>query len=298
MRTPSLARVLSSSLVLLAAACATTQEAAPPPPPNVAPSPFAYAMTLGVSDLAERSQDLVQSVEALLTALENHDVEAAQAAYVVARAPYEEIEVLRAAFPALHLAIDGRPADFAAGEQDPGFRGFHAIEIALFARESHKAALPHALRLYDDVQALRGRLRGDLQLDPATVFATMIERTGEVASRSITSEEETWSDATLTVVRHNWMGVHSVYRHYAGALRDRDAVLAEQIDRAYRRALEVVARDFPVGQVASTPYVIIDRVKRRKIADASLSFRDRLVDAARALELDIDIDAVTATATP
>lgn len=285
MRTPSTPRTVAPILALLAAACASTKEAAPAPAPAASPAPFANALGLGLADMNERAVDLVAEVEKLLAALENNDLAGAKAAYVRARAPYEEVEALRGYFPDLHLAIDGRAADFAQGEQDPSFGGFHAVELALFAREDHKAALPFALALYDDVQALRGRLKSEVELDAATVFATLIERTGEVASKTITSEEETWSDATLTVIRHNWMGVHTLYRHFAGPLRDRNGVLAEQLDRAYRRALEVIARDFSVNEVAGTPYVIVDRVKRRKIADASLTFRARLTDAAAELGL-------------
>lgn len=272
-------------LALLAPACSATKESAPPPPQPAAPTPFAAALSLGLADLTQRSGDLVTGVEKLLATIEMRDLAAAKTAYVRARAPYEEIEVLRADFPELHLAIDGRPSDFALGSLDPDFGGFHAIELALFGRDDLDAALPLATALYEDVQALRGELRSTLAPDAATVFATMIERTGEVAWKTITSEEETWSDATLTVIRHNWIGVHTVYRHFVGPLRDRDGVLAEQVDRAYRRALEVIASDFPIGEMQGTPYGIVDRTKRRKIVEASLTLRARLLDAARALEL-------------
>lgn len=279
-------RALAPALVLLAASCSNTKEAAPSPPQPAAPTPFGAALSLGLADLTQRSGDLVSSVEKLLGAIDMRDIAAAKTAYVRARAPYEEIEVLRASFPELHLAIDGRPSDFPQGGLDPDFGGFHAIELALFGRDDLDAALPLTTALYEDVQALRSQLQSTFELDAATVFTTMIERTGEVAWKTITSEEETWSHATLTVIRHNWIGVHSVYRHFAGELRERDGILAEQLDRSYRRALEVIARDFPVGEVQGTPYNIVDRVKRRKIVDASLTFRARLVDAAQALELD------------
>jgi len=279
-------RASAPVLALLALACSSTKEAAPPPPPTAAPAPFAAALSLGLADLNERSGDLVEGVDKLVGAIQARDLSAAKAAYVRARAPYEEIEVLRADFPELHIAIDGRPADFAGGGLDPEFGGFHAVELALFAREDLDAALPYATALQADVESLCEQLRSPYTPDAGTVFATMIERTGEIAWKTITSEEETWSDATLTVVRHSWIGVHTVYRHFAAELRDKDGVLAEQLDRAYRRALEVIARDFPVGEVQGTPYNIVDRAKRRKIVDASLTFRARLVDAARALGLD------------
>jgi iron uptake system component EfeO len=286
MSTRTTPRALAPALALLALACSTTKEAAPPPPQPAAPTPFATALSLGLADLNQRSEDLVASVEKLLGTIVARDIAAARTAYVRARAPYEEIEVLRNEFPELHLAIDGRPSDFAQGALDPDFGGFHAVELALFGRDDLDAALPHARALYEDVQALRDELRSMTQPDPATVFATMIERTGEVAWKTITSEEETWSNATLTVIRHNWIGVHSIYRHFVGQLRQRDGILAEQIDRAYRRALEVIASDFPIGEVQGTPYNIVDRAKRRKIVDASITLRARLIDAARALELE------------
>ena len=279
-------RVLAPALALLALSCSTTKEAAPAPPQPAAPTPFGAALSLGLADLTQRSGDLVTSVEKLLEAIEMRDISAARTNYVRARAPYEELEVLRAGFPELHLAIDGRPSDFARGGLDPAFGGFHAIELALFGRDDLDAALPLTKALLEEVQVLRGELQSTSELDAATTFSTMIERTGEVAWKTITSEEETWSDATLTVIRHNWIGVHTVYRHFAGELRKRDGILAEQLDRSYRRALEVIARDFPVGEVQGTPYTIVDRAKRRKIVEASLSFRARLVDAAEALELD------------
>lgn len=278
----------AGAVAALAAACATTKEAAPPPAPTAAPTPYSHAIGLSVAELANRSGDLVASVERLISALEGGDMTGARNAYVAARAPYEEIEVLRADFPELHRAIDGRAGDFAKGELDPAFTGFHAIEVALFARSDAKGALSHAIALEERVNELRDRLRQPSGLDAAACFQGMIERTGEVAWRTITSEEETWSDATLTVIRHNWMGVHAMYRNFSGSLRDKDGLRAEHVDRAYQRALEVIAEDFPVGQETGTPYSIVDRAKRRRIADASLSFRARLVDAAKALDLAVD----------
>jgi len=281
----SLETTLATALTVLLSACSATKEAAPPPAPAAA-APFAYALSLGLADLTDRSQDLVLGVERLLTALENRDIDAARTAYINARAPYEEIEVLRAAFPDLHLAIDGQAADLPGGELDPAFRGFHAVELHIFARADHRAALPLAEQLYGDVQELRRRLINPVELDAAATFATLIERTGELAWSTVSSREEQWSDATLTVIRYSLIGVHDVYRHFAGPLADRDTVLAEQVDRAYRKALEVIAKDFPVGEVYGTPYSIVDRAKRRRIADACVSLRSRLIDASRVLGLD------------
>jgi len=289
MQYPNSLRALGPLLATLALSCTATKEAVSPPA-AARIAPFATAVGLGMADVNSRAHDLVDAVQALATAVQNRDIDGAKRAYVVARAPYEEIEVLRADFRDLHLRIDGRPADFALGEVDPEFRGFHAVELALFGREDLNAATPLVRSLVADTLKLADILNAPTEHDAATIFRTMIERTGEVASKSITSEEETWSDATLTVIRHNWMGVHTMYRHFAGALRAKDGIVAEQLDRSYRRALEVIARDFPVGEVQGTPFGIVDRAKRRRIADASLTFQARLIEAARTLGLDT-IDA-------
>ncbi len=281
----SLETTLATALTLVLSACTATKEAAPAPAP-AAPAPFATALSLGLADLTVRSQDLVIGVERLLTALENRDLEKARTAYINARAPYEEIEVLRAAFPELHRAIDGQAAELPGGELDPDFKGFHAVELHLFARNDHRAALPLAEELYGDVQELRRLLIEPVELDATETFGTLIERLGELAWSTVSSSEEQWSDATLTVIRYSLIGVHDVYRHFAGPLADRDAVLAEQVDHAYRKALEVIAKDFPVGEVYGTPYSIVDRSKRRRIADACISLRSRLIEAARVLKLD------------
>lgn len=288
-RLPNAILRCSAALLLgLSVSCASnkTQEAAPAQPATpLTATPFFGEVGLGVSYLQARAADLVDAVEGMILALENRDLQAAQRAYFEARAPYEEIEVVAAAFPELHRDIDARAYEFRSGELDEDFKGFHRIEIFLFSREKVKPALPVAKELLESVEELEAVLADRGLFSAEMEFAAMVDRCSDIASKTITSEEEMWSDQSLLVVRHGWIGIHNVYRHFAGQVRSVDVKLAERLDRSYRNAIELIRSDFPIGQVEGAPFSIIDRRKRRAIADASLKLRSHLVQAQIALEL-------------
>lgn len=278
---------LSSVLLLGLASCqATTLDSQPvATPAAVVRQPFSNSVGHGVSNAIERCDDLTLCVEELLLALETGTLDGACHAYAAARAPYEEIQVLAAAFPELDLAIDGRSSEFEAGEFDPGFRGFHRIEILLFARKRMGAATPYARQLLQDVQALRGVLEERGRFSAAATFAGMQRRCMDVATRMVSSEEEMWSNQSLLVIHHAWIGCYEQYKYFAGAVRTEDALLAERIDRAYRKAIEEVAGEFSSEGVEGSPFTLIDMGQRRQIADSSLKLRGYLLQAHEALGL-------------
>ncbi len=273
--------------LLLAASCASsTKEAAPATPaaPVVA-TPFAGEVGMGISYLQTRAADLVDATEALLQAVESRNLAESQRAYYAARAPYEEIEVVSRAFPELHRAIDARAHDFVDGELSPEFRGFHRIEIFLFARGKTQPALKYAKFLLDDVEELQAVLADRGRFNASQSFQAMVDRCTEISTKTITGEEETWSDQSLLVIKHGWTGVHSQYRHFATKVRAENVQLGERLDRSYRKALELIAAEFPQGQTHASPYTLISRDKRRGIADASVKLRMYLAEAQQALGL-------------
>lgn len=283
----SLSRLLLAAFTLAAASCASsTKEAAPTAPTApVTVTPFAGEVGMGIAYLQTRASDLVDAAEDLLQAVESRNLAAAQEAYFEARAPYEEIEVVARAFPDLHEAIDARAHEYPEGEMSPDFKGFHRIETFLFSRSKTEPAVKYAAQLLEDVENLQEVLADRGRFGASMSFESMIDRCGEISAKTITSEEEMWSDQTLLVVRHGWIGIHSQYRHFATKLRAKDARLAERLDRSYRQAMEVIAADFPIGQTTGAPYSLISLAKRRKIADASVKLRLFLIEAQAALEL-------------
>lgn len=288
MRSPQPLRPLAlSALLLVTVACqSTTKEAAPAQPTPVVASPFAGEVGMGIAYLQTKAEELVTAAEDLMQSIEAQNLAAAQDAYYDARAPYEEIEVVARAFPELHHAIDARAYEFEAGEMSDEFGGFHRIEIYLFAREKTEPAIPFARRLVEDVEDLQAALTDRGRFDAATSFDAMIDRCTEISAKTITGEEEPWSDQSLMVIRHGWMGVHSQYRHFASKVRAENVQLAERIDRTYRQALELIAQDFPLGQTAGAPYSLVNRSKRRDIADASIKFALYLIQAEQELGLE------------
>ena len=279
---------LSPVLLLgLVAACqSTTMDSQPViTPAAVIRQPFSDAVSSGVAVALERCDDMIEGIEALMVALETGTAEGAAQAYAEARAPYEEIQVLASAFPQLDRAIDGRSSEFPQGELDPAFRGFHRIEIFVFARQRMGAAMPYAVQLLEDAHALRQALTERGRFSAAETFAGMERRCMDVATRMVSSEEEMWSNQTLLVIHHAWIGCYEQYKYFAGAVRSEDALLAERIDRAYRKAIEEVAGEFSSEGVEGSPFTLIDMAQRRQIADSSLKLRGYLIQASKALEL-------------
>ena len=278
--------VLAVSALSLAAGCHTTKESAPTGPVTpVAALPYASEVGQGMAYLQDEGASLVAAVEKLVAAIELGDLARCQSAYCEARAPYEEIEIMARAFPELHRSIDARSYDFPTGEFDPEFRGFHRIEVLLFARKKTGPALSYAQQLLADVQELETALADRQRYSAEMTFDAIIDRCMEIATKTVSSEEEMWSDQTLIVIRHAWIGIHSQYRFFGAKIRAKDATLAERLDRAYRKAVELIASDFPIGSTQGSPYSMISRRERREIADASLKLRRYLIQAQETLDL-------------
>lgn len=279
-----------TAAALLSASCqSTTQQAAPvAPAAKAVVAPFSGEVGMGVAYLQTKADELVTNVGELLEAIEAQNLALSQRAYFDARAPYEEIEVAAKVFPELHKRIDARAHHFRTGELDPDFRGFHRIETFLFSRQRTQPALKYAKYLLEDVEELQAALMDRDSFDAATTFDGMIDRCAELATSTITSEEEIWSDQTLLVIKHGWIGIHSQYRPFGSKVRAENAQLAERVDRAYRKAMELIATAFPMGQTAGGPYSLVDRDQRRAIADASMRLRLYLEGAKKTLGLEQD----------
>ena len=221
---------------------------------------------------------------ALTDAIASGDLAAARTAYIASRPPYEEIETLANVFMDIDRDIDARPYVFENGETDNDFRGFHKIEALLFGWNDVEAALPYAERLQQSVNELtvalgeRGRFSASLHFDGMIALAT------EVAAKKISSEEETWSDQSLLIFRHNWRGIARIFEPFSSALGSNSSSFA-----AYRTALtageELLAPYFKPGVVGASSYRAVGNDVRRQIGDTSNRLRDALVQARGDLRL-------------
>ena len=245
------------------------------------PPALEAATTAGVAYFRKRCDDQLPLVRALRDAVRSGDLRAARRAYLDARPPYEEIETTAMAFEGSDRDIDARPYVFDAGENDPEFRGFHKIEALLFGYGETEAAVPYAEALVASVERLKRELNQRERFSATIQFDGMVALATEVAAKKISSEEETWSDQSLLIFRHNWIGVYSQFAPFAEAIRDE--AVAGRVRDAHGRAMALVEPHFAPGEAAGTPYSEIRIRERRAMADASNRLRDALLAARESL---------------
>ncbi|MEM7387142.1 MAG: EfeM/EfeO family lipoprotein, partial [Verrucomicrobiota bacterium] len=233
--------------------------------------------------LADRQLPLVEN---LVEAIRSDDLSQALDAYVDSRPPYEQIEVLAGDFEGTDTDIDARPASFDWGETDESFKGFHRIEMLLFGEEDLNSALPYAEELVESVKLLRQNLDERERFSSAGQFGGMIGLANEIGAKKITSEEETWSDQSLLIFRHNFRGIYSQYNAYAGLVRSLNEQVATDATAAFRRAEKSVRAFFrPFSTGSTIGFSQVPNSDRREIVRASNQLRDALVASAETLDL-------------
>jgi iron uptake system component EfeO len=267
----------------LVPAVARQPEASPAASP--VPSGVEAHVDTGLAYFQRRATDQLPLVQALRNAIANGDLESAKEAYVVSRPPYEEIEVLAASFPETDEAIDARPYAFEMGESSPDFKGFHRIEILLYREGDPAAALPVADELIASIETLQRDLTIRDNFSAAGHFAGVIALANEVASKKISSEEETWSDQSMLIFRHNWIGIWSQYEPFAAEVSAIDPSLATAVEATYQEAMALADSAFASGSTAATPYSQVPVETRGRIVAASYALRDGLIGAREVLGL-------------
>ncbi len=257
------------TLVLLFAGCLAAQ-----------PKTYDAQVNAGVAYFRNRANEQLTLAENLLSALKSGDVSKAKSAYVNARPPYEEIEVLAASFEKEDTDIDARPYAIDGGETSTEFKGFHRIEALIYRDGDLNAAVPYGEQLVESIKSLIAELNKPENFNAPLNFKGMLNLATEVPAKKISSEEETWSDQSLLIFKHNWIGIHSQFEPYKAIL---DKTISDEVESAYAACLKTVESFFRTGQVAATPYSLVTAEQRRAIVKASYRYRDALLKAKTAL---------------
>lgn len=247
------------------------------------------AVAGGVAYFSKQCDAQAKLCKQLEAAIRSGDLAAARQAYIVARPPYEEIETLAYAFEEVDADIDARPYAFDQGETDENFRGFHKIEALLFGYGDVEAALPYAVRLNQSIAELKTQLGERDRFDAAGQFGGMYALTNEVAAKKVSSEEEAWSDQTLLIFKHNWIGAYSQYQPFDALVVRANPAAAKKVHEAQAQAMATLKPYFRSGVVAATPYTKVPFADRRRMADASNRFRDALGNASVVIGVDAGI---------
>ncbi|MBF2098140.1 MAG: EfeM/EfeO family lipoprotein [Gloeomargaritaceae cyanobacterium C42_A2020_066] len=261
---------------------ATTQESTPSAAVAPAKDQYTEQVAAGVAYFQKRAKDQMPLVENLLVALKSGDIDRAKQAYIDARPPYEEIEVYALSFEQEDADIDARPYAFPGGETDPDYRSIHKIESLIFRDSDLAAAVPYGEQLIESVKSLTTKLNEPANFNSSLNYQGMLNLANEVPSKKISSEEETWSDQSLLIFKHNWIGIQSQFDPYKKLLPTN---LVSEVDQAYKACLATVEPFFTPGQVASKSYSSLDEKQRGAIVAASYRYRDALVKARDALKI-------------
>lgn len=274
------------SFTVLAASCAPSlsQTSTNTNTPVAAATGNAYQaeVAAGISYFKQQAQEQLPLTEALLAALKTGDLEKSKVAYVNARPPYEQIEVLAGSFEQEDSDIDARPYAFDEGESSEEFKGFHRIEAILYRDGDTKLAIPYAEGLIFSVNSLINKLNDPNNFSATKSFAGMLAVGTEVPAKKISSEEETWSDQSLLIFQNNWKGIYSQFEPFASKVAP---ATAAEVKAAYEACLATVNPFFKAGQVAAAPYSSLDAKQRGAISKAAYRFRDSIAKAAAELEL-------------
>ena len=148
-------------------------------------------------DLALGAQAFVDATRAFTDAVKAGDLDQARQLYLPARIAYAKIEPTAARFGDLATAIDGQAEYFEKQEQDPGFKGFHRLEHALFAAGDPAAAAAAADTLLADATELQARIA---KLQPAPE-QPLLEPARAGRNRVYTARDRTRLKLTLRAKR-------------------------------------------------------------------------------------------------
>ncbi|WP_084111743.1 EfeM/EfeO family lipoprotein [Gloeomargarita lithophora] len=244
--------------------------------------PYTQQVNVGVAYFQKRANEQFKLVENLRTALESGDINRARQAYVDARPPYEEIEVYAASFPEEDEGIDARPYAIDGGETSENYHSIHRIESLIYRDNDLTAAVPYGGKLVETVKSLIVKLNDPKNFNSSLNYAGMLALAEEVPAKKISSEEETWSDQSILIFKHNWIGIQSQFEPYKSKL---DPALVTEVDQAYKNAMATIMEFTIPGKAMTKPYSSVSAQQRGKIVAAAYAYRDALAKAKVALNI-------------
>lgn len=244
---------------------------------------FDGAVSAGLAYFQEQAAVQKRLCADLTAAIAGGDQELAEYAYEMSRAPYEQIEVHAGAFPDIDFAIDARPYAVEGGETNADFRGFHRIEALIYRDHDLAAALPYAEALERAVEDLSRALSEPGRFSASLFFDGMLALSEEVASKKISSEEETWSDLSLIIFRHNFLGIQSQLAGFRPEIAKVSDRLVENVDLVFAQAQATLEPFFEGPRV--TRYSDVRAGERAAIARSAYAIRDAMQTVREVLQI-------------
>ncbi|WP_296254848.1 MULTISPECIES: iron uptake system protein EfeO [unclassified Pseudomonas] len=223
--------------------------------------------------LSTQSSALIRAVNDLQQAIESGDLNAAQQAYVPARAAYQRIAPAAQRLAELDNAINARADYFEKREEDPGFSGFHRIEFGLFSQKSVEGLTPVVQKLQKDLAALKTQLLAQ-SIAPEQLASMVVRNIRSLAEIRSNGEEERYSHIDLTGFAANLQGTRKVIDLLRPLLAKNSGDVLKKIDDA-ATAVDDQLLAFKTGDGFKL-YDQVSTEQRKQIADKAKALADAL----------------------
>jgi iron uptake system component EfeO len=215
--------------------------------------------------LSSQGSALIKAVTALEQAIAAGDLGQAQALYIPARAAYQRLAPAAQRLAELDNRINARADYFEQREQDPGFRGFHRLEFALFEQRSLNGLTPAAQQLLADVTTLKQQLLAQ-SLPPEQLVSIVVRNLDNLGDvRATSGEEERYSHSDLNGFAGNLDAARKVLDLLRPLLDKSAADLLPTLDNALA-GLDAELNRFKV-EGGYARYDSVNAEQRQQIAD-------------------------------
>lgn len=214
--------------------------------------------------VTERTDQLVQDTTEFVAAIKAGDVAKAQELYAPTRTSYESIEPIAELFADLDVSIDARADDYEAGDKDPAFTGFHAIEYGLWVEGSTDPLGELADRLLADVTELQSRIEA-LTFPPDIVVGGAAALMEEVAATKISGEEDRYSHTDLWDFEANFEGSRKIHDLLKPLVEKTDPEFVAKVDANFNEAAAVLAK-YRTGERGFVSYEELTDADRNVLA--------------------------------
>ena len=215
--------------------------------------------------LSSQGSALIKAVTALEQAIAAGDLTQAQALYIPARAAYQRLAPAAQRLAELDNRINARADYFEQREQDPGFRGFHRLEFALFQQRSLDGLTPAAQQLLADVTTLKQQLLAQ-SLPPEQLVSIVVRNLDNLGDvRATSGEEERYSHSDLNGFAGNLDAARKVLDLLRPLLEKSAADLLPTLDKALA-GLDAELNRFKV-EGGYPRYDSVNAEQRQQIAD-------------------------------
>lgn len=173
------------------------------------PEQFQPAIDSYMKIATERMRNVEMLLTQLSEALEHNNLALAQQKYIEAHYQYESIRPVVLVFGNIDRMINSRAEAFLAREQDPNFKGFHAVEYELFAQKDIKSALLENQKLLKNVKDLAKRVAIETIFLPKLVQSAP-DFAENILENKLSGQDNIYSGADLGEIVANLEGIDLV----------------------------------------------------------------------------------------